>query len=200
MRWERLFQDLEDQLDRETDAELEDIARDEERLRIARMSLMERVRDFLGQPREVPELLISVSQLILSSAVIRCGRDWMLVQVREPMSLAGTALVPITAVRSIRIGATRDNELRRHSGDALAETQRGLTSEIALTFVLRDLCRRRRHVTLRCGLSETSGTIERVGKDHMDIAVHSARLPRSAQPVSHVEIVPLVRIDLIHLT
>ena len=199
MRWERLFQDLEDQLDRETDAELEDIARDEERLRIARMSLMERVRDFLGLPRDVPELLLSVSQLILSCAVIRCGRDWILVHVREPVSLAGTALVPITAVRSIRIGATRDNEIRRPPV-ALAETQQGLSSEIAFTFVLRDLCRRRRHVTLRCGTSETSGTIERVGKDHMDIAVHSARLQRSAQPVSHVEIVPLIRIDLIHLT
>lgn len=200
MRWERLFQDLEDQLDRETDAELEDIARDEERLRIARMSLMERVRDFLGLPREVPALTISVSQLNLASAVVRCGRDWILVQVHEPASLTGTALVPVTAVRSVRIGATSLSDLSRPHRDASVGTERGLSSDIAFTFVLRDLCRRRRHVTLRCGMTETSGTIERVGKDHIDIAVHPARLPRSVQSVSHVEIVSLGCIDLVHLT
>jgi hypothetical protein len=39
-----------------------------------------------------------------------------------------------------------------------------------------------------------------VGKDHLDIAIHSAGLPRTADAVSHVEIVPLARIDLVHLT
>jgi hypothetical protein len=200
MRWERLFQDLEDQLDRETDAELEDIARDEERLRIARLTLIERVRDFLGLPVEVPALFVSVNQLTLACAVVRCGRDWILVQVHEPGSLMGTALLPITAVRSVRISASNSSQLSRPPHDSSARTRHGLSSDIAFSFVLRDLCRRRRHVTLRSGMTETSGTIERVGKDHLDIAVHSARLPRSAESVSHVEIVPLARIDLVHLT
>jgi hypothetical protein len=200
MRWERLFQDLEDQLDRETDAELEDIARDEERLRISRMSLIERVRDYLGPPDEAPALTISVDQLLLTCAVIRCGRDWILVQVREPGSLAGTALLPIAAVRSFRINEWSASEMNRPQRDASAGAQRGVSPEIAFTFVLRDLCRRRRHVTLRSATTETSGTIERVGKDHLDIAVHPAGQPRSAQSVSHVEVVPLARIDLVHLT
>lgn len=200
MRWERLFQDLEDQLDRETDAELEDIARDEERLRIARLSLIERVRDFLGLPVEVPTLSISINQLMLACAVVRCGRDWILVQVHEPGSLMGTALIPITAVRSVRISASNRSQLSRPPHDASAGNRHGLSSDIAFSFVLRDLCRRRRHVTLRCGTTETSGTIERVGKDHVDIAVHAARFPRSAESVSHVEIVSLTHIDLVHLT
>lgn len=200
MRWERLFQDLEDQLEREADAELEDIARDEERLRIARLSVIDRLRDFVGEPGTVPTVLVSVTQAVLDCTIIRCGRDWMLVQIHEPVSLAGTALVPVASLRSVRIGASGLREARRPQFAASAVSQRPLSPDIALTFVLRDLCRRRRHVTLRGDATETAGTIDRVGKDHLDIAIHSAGIPRSSPAVSHIEIVPLARIDLVHLT
>jgi hypothetical protein len=49
-------------------------------------------------------------------------------------------------------------------------------------------------------MDEIPGTIERVGKDHLDIAIHPVGMSRSAQAVSHVVIVPLTRIDLVHLT
>jgi hypothetical protein len=200
MRWERLFQDLEDQLDRETDAELEDIARDEERLRIARLPLIDRVRDFLGEPGSAPAAIVSVSQAVLTCTVLRCGRDWTLVQVHEPRDIAGTALMPVTALRSIRIGALDDTQLSRFRGNTATGSSRQLSSDIAFTFVLRDLCRRRRHVVIRCDMDEIPGTIERVGKDHLDIAIHPVGISRSAQAVSHVVIVPLTRIDLVHLT
>jgi hypothetical protein len=200
MRWERLFQDLEDQLDRETDAELEDIARDEERLRIARLPLIERVRDCLGEPGSVPTISVSVSQAVLECTVIRCGRDWMLAQVHEPLALCGTALIPLTALRSLRMDARDTSDAGRPRRTGTVGRTRQLSSDIAFTFVLRDLCRRRRHVTLWCDVDETSGTIERVGKDHVDIAIHSAGFSRSTQTVSHVAIVPLTRIDLVQLT
>jgi len=200
MRWERLFQDLEDQLDREADAELEDIARDEERLRIARLPLIERVREFQGQPGSAPVLSISVSQLVLDCTVIRCGRDWMLVQVHGPAALAGTALMPVAAMKSVRIHALGVSQVTRPKSGEASVRPGALSSDIAFSFVLRDLCRRRRHVTLRCDFDEISGTIERVGKDHLDIAIHSAGLPRTADAVSHFEIVPLARIDLVQLT
>lgn len=200
MRWERLFQDLEDQLDRETDAELEDIARDEERLRIARLPLIDRVRDYLGEPGRVPSVFLSVSQALLKCTVIRCGRDWMLVQVQEPLALAGTVLIPITALRSVRIDARDVSPISRPRRTDTTGKNHQLSSEIAFTFVLRDLCRRRRHVTVTGDDGEISGTIERVGKDHVDMAIHPVGLARSANAVNYVAIVPLARIDLVHLT
>jgi len=200
MRWERLFQDLEDQLQRETDAELEDIARDEERLRIARLPLIERVREFLSEPGSSPSVLMSVSQAVLECTVIRCGRDWMLVQVQQPLAHSGTVLIPVTALRSVRIDTRTVSEASRPRRNGTTGKTRQLSPEIAFTFVLRDLCRRRRHVTVTGDDGETSGTIERVGKDHVDIAIHPAGLSRSAYAVSHVAIIPLNRIGLVHLT
>ncbi len=209
MRWERLFQDLEDQLERETDAELEDLARDEERLRIARLTLADRLHALLSGPSSLHEVTVALSLTTLVCRIVRVGRDWALVQITSPGTRRGTALLPTGAMRSLTCNAVgprlRDREHSvlsrtdsgRTSSPAVADA--GVSSGIGIAFVLRDLCRRRRQVTLVSHDREWTGTIERVGKDHLDLAVHPLDQPRTSDAVTTVSVIALAHIELIVL-
>jgi hypothetical protein len=204
MRWQRLFQDLEDQLERETDAELEDIARDEERLRIARLTLAQRLRSLVTPSESAPNgartprlLSIRIGDRDVECSVSRVGRDWMLVEVASPNLFAGSALIPLGAVSSIRLtGVASDpRSLGLVDGDAPST----LASDIGLAFVLRDLARRRRHLRIVSVGSEVSGLIDRVGRDHIDVSVHGAGLGRAESRALTVFLIPQANIQMVLL-
>ncbi len=202
MRWERLFQDLEDQLDRETDSELQDIARDEERLRIARLALADRLRSlstsFAKLPTDARVLSLRTGLCELSCRVTRVGRDWMLAEIVSPLAMSGSALIPLAAIESLRVlDAEAVTTSLGNAADVVASTR--LTNDIGIAFVLRDLARRRRHVTIVRGDVDVSGTIERVGRDHVDIAIHSRNVSAYSSHSAEVMIVPLAKIELVLL-
>jgi len=64
--------------------------------------------------------------------------------------------------------------------------------------VLRDLCRRRA-VDLVLAAGEVHGTIDRVGRDHVDIAVHERGEARRPGAVREVRIVPFATLQLVRL-
>ena len=74
-----------------------------------------------------------------------------------------------------------------------------LSARLGLTFVLRDLCRRRRAIDLVLGSGQLHGTIDRVGRDHLDLAVHERGTARRASAVDEVRIVPLPLLQLVRL-
>ena len=80
-----------------------------------------------------------------------------------------------------------------------AEGERGLSRRLGLAFVLRDLCRRRQSVELVMSDGVTRGTIDRVGRDHLDLAVHEAGTARRESLVSHYRVVPFARLLLVRL-
>jgi hypothetical protein len=65
--------------------------------------------------------------------------------------------------------------------------------------VLRDLCRRRCAVELVLTGGPLHGTIDRVGRDHCDLAVHEAGAVRREAAVSHYRIVPFDQLLLVRM-
>ncbi|WP_166789680.1 hypothetical protein [Cryobacterium fucosi] len=75
-----------------------------------------------------------------------------------------------------------------------------LVDRIGLSFVLRDLCRRRSSLEVHTRTGLLTGTIDRVGRDHIDLAVHAAGTLRRTQEVHQYRIVPLAEIQLVRLS
>ena len=63
--------------------------------------------------------------------------------------------------------------------------------------MLRDLCRRRAAVDLVTGAIRTHGTIDRVGRDQLDLAEHEPGVPRRDAAVTRIRIVPLGEVLLV---
>lgn len=200
MRWERLFQDLEDQLERESDAEREDLERDEERARLAKMSMADRLRDMAGESTSAHPVRLAIPSCEVECSVLRVGRDWALVEINSPSARRGTAIVPIPVIRSVaEVRAVSDV---RYSSRNVSQpvTSSSLAANIGLTFVLRDLSRRRREVMVLSDGLELTGTIERVGSDHFDIALTLGGASRSLGQSRKGRTIASGHVELIVLT
>ncbi|GAB2516555.1 hypothetical protein GCM10027064_12750 [Microbacterium petrolearium] len=180
VRWERFFQDLEDQLAAEWDAERAALDSESERLRIAGLALRDRLRGLVGAGPVAFELADGSRH---DAAIAAVGADWIAARPET----AGVLIVPLAAVRLLGVP---EPELLR-SARALAEADR-LAARVTLGFALRDLARRRVPVTLGLSGGRTAtGTLDRVGADHLDLALHALDAPRRAADVAGFRIVPL---------
>ncbi|MBN9178484.1 MAG: hypothetical protein J0I43_14120 [Microbacterium sp.] len=195
MRWDRFFEDLEDQLDSEWEAERAALDTEAERLRLSRVVLRERLVALSRQPREVAAHLADGTTVI--GRIARVGADWF-AAVSTPAGGplgAQAVIVPLSALTGI--GAPMDAVLvsvrEADPGPALAQ-------RMGLGFVLRDLVRRRVAVTVQTSDGrELAGTIDRAGADHLDLAVHDRGAPRRAENVTGYRVVPFAAIVLVRL-
>ena len=185
MRWDSLFDDLEGQLAREKSLEESDLAAEEERLRLGRLDLRERLiavhAASAGTRYRVAATVRGGSRVTLHPTSF--GRDWMLADLTEG-SRSVSCILPLAAVQSVSLtpGQTRDSLV------AVTPTEAPRISDrLGLSFVLRDLCRRRRYVQVESVDSSVRGTIDRVGRDHLDVAVHEP--PRRAAFIDEVRLV-----------
>lgn len=191
MRWDSLFDDLESQLEREFTAEDLDLAAEEERLRLSRLGLRDRILVLSGGERPVTVQLTGGERLQLRLGTV--GRDWVAADLGLPTR--SQCILPLAAIATLSVGLA----------DLLASLKAGppdeppgsLSARLGLPFVLRDLCRRRREVELTAAGGPACGTIDRVGRDHLDLAVHEAGTARRADAVSGYLIVPLAAIQLV---
>jgi hypothetical protein len=180
VRWDDLFADLEGQLEQELGAEDLDLAAEEERLRLGRLSLRDRLAALAGE--ELGVELRDGTRMTLRIETI--GRDW----------ISGTAadgrprvrVVPLEAIGGVLPPAAQV----RASLAAPTEHPDALSRRLGLAFVLRDLCRRRCAVDLVTASRALHGTIDRVGRDHLDLAEHDPGEPRRPGAVRGVRIVP----------
>jgi hypothetical protein len=188
MRWDELFADLEGQLEHGLGAEEREAELEEERLRIGRASLRDRIAAIAAVPDPLRIRLTDGGAIDLVPRTV--GRDWV------SGDLAGTsaqAVLPLPAVDALLPTA---DQLRR----SLEPVSLGaVTDRIGLAFVLRDLARRRRGLQLTTPAGVLTGTIDRVGKDHLDLGVHPADDWRRASAVSRIEVVALSRILLVRV-
>ena len=172
MRWEDLFADLEAELAAAEAAELADEVADRTRRALAAVKLGDRLRAAVGAPVELA---------VLGGSRIRgplraVGPDWVLVE-----ESTGEALVPQAALGSVGgIGA-------------LAEPSTSVVeARLDLASALRGLARRRAAVRLELRDSaQLAGTIDRVGADALDLAVHPQGEARRASAVRQVAVIPL---------
>lgn len=191
MRWERFFEDLEQQLDSEWEAERAALDTEAERLRLARLGLRARLQVLAAEGADVAA--DPGAGGAIHGRVAGVGADWVTI---ERDGLGDVALVPIGSLVTIAAGHA---DLLRSARPAVPAS---LSSErMSLGFVLRDLVRRRAPVTVhtRTGRS-LDGTIDRAGADHLDLALHDAGEPRRSSAVTGLRMVPFaavawVRID-----
>ena len=181
MRWRALFDDLEAQLEAASAAELAGEVAERSRLELGRLRTAERLAAAVGAA-------VAVSVLgggTVRGTVVDAGGDWLLLDEQSGRE----ALVPTTAVLGVaglpRATAPPDGDSR--VGKALD-----------LRWALRGLARSRAGVVLVLvdGGSAT-GTLDRVGADHVDLAEHPAGEARRAAAVRSVRLVPLAALAVV---
>lgn len=194
MRWDHLFDDLAGQLEHELTAEEADLRQEEERLRLGRLSLRDRVLALkrTGDPALARIRFVAVTGRRHCVRPLTVGRDWMAGDLDERPDTQG--VVPFAAIEALEL--SHDQSVA--SLDAPASSP-DLSARLGLTFLLRDLCRRRVAVHVDTATGTSSGTIDRVGRDHLDLAVHDADRPRRASEVRHVRVIGLDQVVVVRL-
>jgi hypothetical protein len=199
MRWDNLFNDLESQLEQELTAEEVDLQAEEERLRLARLGLRDRLRSLstamAADDRILQLVLADRSRVTVAPATF--GRDWLAGELLEESGRRPQCIVPLDAVDGVIL--TPNQILGSLDGSACEESQSALSARLGMTFVLRDLCRRRQPLELRLPVGQLHGTIDRVGRDHVDLAIHEVGTPRRESAVTEYRMVRLGQIVLVRL-
>jgi len=189
MRWDDLFDDLESQLEQELGAEEGDLLAEEERLRLGRLTLRDRLIAMSrpGERASEPMKLVMRDGSVVTVAVGSVGRDWVVGELIG--ARRGSAVVPLAAVAGLL--PTPEQLARSVASEPAAEPPVSLPARLGLAFVLRDLCRRRAAVDLSTASGDRlHGTIDRVGRDHLDLAEHEPGVPRRAAAVGRIRILP----------
>jgi hypothetical protein len=200
MRWDNLFDDLESQLEQGLTAEEVDLQAEEERLRLGRLGLRERIAAIFQAQKYDPAYRIRFTLRGgegLSLRPVAIGKDWLSADLLEDstrkvqcvlplQAIAAVVLTPAQVQQSLRVASTNDSEP-------------GVTSRLGLGFVLRDLCRRRREVGVHLADGDQHGTIDRVGRDHFDLAVHDPGVARRDSAVFSYRVIPLDQVLLVLL-
>jgi len=191
VRWDRFFEDLEDQLDSEWEAERIALDTEAERLRLSRVGLLERLT---AVARDVPAA-VSVDLCDgtgMNAPLAAVGPDW--VALASDGGRSGAILVPWASIAAI--GMPHADLLRTAHGASPGRLQERMT----LGFVLRDLVRRRVPVTVATTGGRTyTGTIDRAASDHLDMALHDRDEPRRSDRVSGHRLVPLAAVVTVRL-
>lgn len=195
MRWDHLFDDLAGQLEHELQSEEADLHQEEERLRLGRLA----IRDRLVGLRQAPGGALATVQCRLRSGelervrLVTVGRDWLAGDLTGG-ALARQVVMPFTAIEGLLL---TPEQARCSLGP---ETERSeLAARLGVTFLLRDLCRRRVVVGVRTLTATVTGTIDRVGRDHFDLAEHDREVSRRVTEVRQVRIVPTDQVLLVTL-
>ena len=196
MRWDDLFDDLEGQLEHELGVEDVDMLVEEERLRLGRLALRDRLRA-MTRPGDGATEQLRVGLIdgqLISVAVGSLGRDWLLGELVGPRR--GSCLLPLGAIAEVV--PTPEQLARSVEAEVGPEAPLAISARIGLSVVLRDLCRRRAalEVTTASGGS-LHGTIDRVGRDHLDVAEHEAGVPRRASAVTRIRLLPFGQLVLV---
>lgn len=197
MRWDKLFDDLESQLESEITADELEVDAEEERLRLGRLSMRDRLVSLHGRSAEHSPLTISVLLVTGTRLVIRpviLGRDWMSADVVDDSGRPAQCIIPFAALAGISLGA---NHITPSLATLPSSGHPGLSQRLGLSYVLRDLCRRRRAVSLLLVAGDVHGTIDRVGRDHVDIAVHERGVVRRETAVTEYRLVPFASLVLV---
>jgi hypothetical protein len=195
MRWESLFDDLEGQLEQELDAEELELRAEEERLRIGRMALRDRIVAAAG-PGGADVLRLALTDgSALELRMTAYGRDWIAGESAGELARPGPVVVPIAGIAAV---ALDDAQVER----SLAQTAGApppLADRLGLAFVLRTVCRRRAAVELALPGGRLHGTLDRVGRDHLDLAVHEPGTQRRRDAVRQVRLVPFAQLVLVRI-
>ena len=169
VRWDALFADLESRLAAEDRLAFEADVADLTRAEFGALKVLDRLRSHAS--RELRFRLVDGTEL--AARPVETGADWVLLGGRP-----GDTVLPLAAVTWIS-GLSR-------AADVPAQA----ASRLTLSTVLRGLARDRIPVMVwTLGSHPLTGTIDRVGADHIDLALHPQEVARTARAVSEVRCV-----------
>ena len=192
-RWGHLFDDLETQLEHELGAEELDLRAEEERLRLGRLTMRNRLVALHAERPDAPLVVHIRDGELLRIVATAIGRDWIGGKLLEESRHPRDCVLPLAAVTGLSLAA---GDVRRSIADSAADSP-SLGARLGIAFVLRDLCRRRQGIDLRIGGERMHGTIDRVGRDHLDLALHEAGSARRERAVTGYRVIPFEVIDLV---
>lgn len=199
MRWDSLFDDLESQLEREISVEESDVDAEEERLRLGRLSLRDRLVALRGAaaPDAPPTIgvIFAHGERIVARPVL-VARDWFSADLCDDSAHQRHCIIPLFSVLGISLSASLASTSLADAGDS---GHPELSARLGLAFVLRDLCRKRRAIEVVTPLGSAYGTIDRVGKDHIDLAMHEPGSPRRSSVVTEIRLLPFASIMMVKL-
>jgi hypothetical protein len=177
-RWDRLFAELEAQAEAEARLDLEGEVAERTRIARAEVGLDDRVQAQLGRRLAVRTVGGGRVEGVLAGA----GQGWLL--------LGSAPVLVLTTALSTIAGLDRGHVVAPAAGRLPRASVRG---------VLRALSRDRSPVRLRLvGGEEISGTLDLVGRDHVDVAEHPWDEPRRSPAVRAVRTIPFSALALVH--
>lgn len=171
MRWEGLFADLEGQLDAQARVERDAEVAERTRAERASVDLLSRLVGQVGRSLRLRLVTGQVREAVLADL----GSDWLLLR---DEALRREALIPVTAVVGFSDLPQRSRQDR-------------VARRFALGYALRILSRDRSTVTLTDTSGfVSSGTIDSVGADALDLSEHARDELRRSALVSGRRTVP----------
>lgn len=184
MHWENLFDDLENQLAAQLEAERAALATETERLRVSRLSLGDRIHVLSGSGLAVRFEFDGGEAM--TGQVREHGVDWISVETTQRNYLVSIAAITACSAELTTILGSLEPQ----------KTKSRVRDQMTLGFVLRDLARRRMPVHLCARGGEIlHGTIDRAGLDHFDLALHEIQNPRRPESVAGYRIIPMAALQ-----
>ena len=196
MRWDRLFSDLEARFDEIADAEAVAEMPDRQRVAAGAVGLTQRLAGSLGQPIRVRV----AGGTAVGGVLSRVGPDWLLLAEGHGrdvlVATRAIALVEgLTAATALPLSSVALRLDLRYAVRGLARDRSPVAVLVAGGAVSGPTGAAEPGATLSG--TEITGTIDRVGADFAEVAVHAAWEPRRAASVRAVVLVPLAAVLLI---
>ncbi|PZS16332.1 MAG: hypothetical protein DLM57_10655 [Pseudonocardiales bacterium] len=174
MRWDALFSDLAAQADELERAERAATVEERARIEVGALGLWDRLRPAVGCALR----LECAGTLSLTGVLRRVGPDWLLLDEGQGREV----VVAIAAIHGV-------SGLSRLS--AVPDSAPAVESRLGLRHVLRGIARDRSPVRIcRVDGSTVAATIDRVGADFLEAAVHPAGETRRRADVREVALIP----------
>ena len=198
MRWDDLFDDLEGQLERELHSEATGLRLQKERQRLEHVSMRTRLSSVvrsvgLGGTLRLSVVLVTGETLTLRPTTL--GLDWLAADLLGADSKRVECVIPLSAIAAVLL--TEEQILASLSVES--ESTAKQTERYGFPFVLRTLCRKRRTLELDTYGGVLTGTIDRVARDHLDLAVHPLGTFRRTPEILHYRLVALWQIHVVRL-
>lgn len=167
-----------------------------ERRRVAGLTLRDRLRALANglEPGERITIALASGELI---AVIpgEFGADWFAADLVGEAGRGDACIVPLRGIAALLL--TRSQAARSAEPDVPAMSR--LAERFGIATMFRDLARRRELCEVELAVGSLTGTIDRVGRDHLEVAEHGADGERRASDVARFRILPIDEVRLVRL-
>lgn len=196
VRWDNLFDDLSIQFDAGLEEDARRAALDDERLRQSRLTLRERLIALTASWEAGERLALELATGDrLELVPVECGADWIGADLVGPARRFASCIIPLAGIAGLLLTPAQVER----SLTPMTERPSALARRLGLPIALRDLARRRLNCEVTTRIGAIHGTMDRVGRDHLDLAVHDADAPRRRDEIRVTRLIPLDDVTLVRI-